>query len=264
MWALRWLARLARRLFALLLLLTSLAGALDLPAGYPTWYRCIRYRASYCDSIKSAMPVNVTDIFLSWDTWRLIYVCGLVVAVALLLPASVYRRASKAIHRQGPQPTIEAPQGFTTGTPRDHRGELFSRSMDVLQGIRDGLKAAPPQEAHFIDRGLCWRVTPEFFSRAPGSWVPFNKAQLDPLLSGPFCPTCGYNLVQTQPLFGDRSVAATAQNPCACGWRNTNAAILGMELDTLRRAVYGEAQHRLNTRGPAAFAPGPCPDTRSV
>lgn len=78
--------RWARRGFAVLLGLPSLAGALDFPAGYPTWYRCIRYGAKNCDSIKAAVPAEATTLFLNWDLSRGLYVCGLLLAVALLIP----------------------------------------------------------------------------------------------------------------------------------------------------------------------------------
>jgi hypothetical protein len=78
--------RWARGAVALLLGFPSLAGALDFPAGYPTWYRCIRHGAKNCDSIKAAMPVDVMSLLLNWDLSRVVYACGFVLAVALLIP----------------------------------------------------------------------------------------------------------------------------------------------------------------------------------
>jgi hypothetical protein len=117
-----------------------------------------------------------------------------------------------------------------------------------------------PMDAHFIDRVFCWRLPPEFFRFARGSQLPQNQRQLDELVRGPFCPTCGLYLVQ-QAGFLVSSVVETVRNPCACGWRNDSAVILGMDRYDLKRAIYLEAQRRLNTQGPDAFAAGPCPDT---
>ena len=76
----------AKKVFGVLFGLPSLAGALDLPAGYPTWYRCLRYGETYCDSIRASMPADLTDLLVRWDWTRVGYVCGLVLAIVLLVP----------------------------------------------------------------------------------------------------------------------------------------------------------------------------------
>jgi hypothetical protein len=97
----------AGRALVILWGLPSLFGALDLPAGYPTWYRCVRYGAKHCDSIKAAMPVNPADLFHRWDLGRLVYLCGFVLALALLFPASVWRRVSKLVGRKSDLLSLE-------------------------------------------------------------------------------------------------------------------------------------------------------------
>jgi hypothetical protein len=198
-----------------------------------------------------------------WTGGALITLGAIVVVLALV---SIYRHKRGAEQRGGAvaqDHSVAISGGITAG-----------RDVHITPPATPPVSMDATQVAHFRSSYFCWRVPPVFFQEAP--WrLHADERNLDELLEGPFCPSCGRYLRTIPPSTGpftewdrgepltDWSVRGSVMNPCVCGWAFGNDDLSSMNLYALKSIVYREAQQLLHTTGISAFNGGPCRDNRA-
>jgi len=146
------MASVARTLFSWLrwviaacLTVSTAAGFLGFPSDVRTYYTCLRslrWHGGSCDSIRAAVPADLSPLVSGWDFWHVVNFAGMLTGLALLFGEPLYDR----IRRRPRAVDQELVESLRRAEERDRRSRVLAE-LDRLRNqgaeLRERIRRMP-------------------------------------------------------------------------------------------------------------------------